>query len=510
MNNKNRTYNSMVNFVIGFICQLLIMIASFVSRTFFIKILGSEYLGINGLYTNILSILSLAELGIGNVLLFSLYKPIAENDEDKICGLIWFYKKIYIFISLSILIIGLLLVPFLKYIITDTTLCIKDLIFYYILFLFDSVSTYLFVYKSTLINADQKNYIVKKYTTYCVLLCKVIQIIILYISKNYYCFLICQIFFTILTNVILSIKADKMYPFLKNKSKISKNEKRVIFNNIKATIFYKLSNKLLNSTDNIIISLIIGTIMVGYYSNYYLIITALNSAILILSNALMSSIGNLNAKESEKKKKEIFFILVYIFHWIIAFCTISFIVLSKDFISIWIGKEFILNDYVLGAIALNFFIAGIEIPIWLYREALGLFDKVKGMIFLSAILNIIFSVLLGFFFGLAGILYSTSLAKIITTSWYEPKLLFNVKFLSSSKKYFYKQLKLIFVSFVSLVLCILLGNIISFTNIYFDIFYKAIICLLIINVTFIILTNKSNEFNYIKSMFLNKMIKKKA
>lgn len=507
MNTENRTKNSFKNLLVGIICQILIIIMSFVSRTFFIKILGNEYLGINGLYTNVLSILSLAELGLGNVMLFSLYKPIANNDKDKIKSLISFYKKTYCLIAVIILVIGLALIPFLNIFINTTTLNNFELITYYILFLLDSVATYLFIYKTSLIDADQKNYVIKKYTTYSSLTCKTIQILLLYLTKNYYAFLICQIIFTIINNILLNLKANKMYPFLKEKKtkKLTKQDKKAIFTNIKATFVYKLSSKLLNSTDNILISIIVGTIYVGFYSNYFLIITGLNSAILILSNAIMASIGNLNAKESSDRQYKVFRTLIYIYDWIMCFCAISFFILSDDFITIWLGKKYILDNLTVFAIALNFFAAGVEIPIWLYREALGLFNKVKWIIFSSAIINIILSIIFGYKFGMLGILISTVVSKLITSAWYEPYILFKEKFNIKINKYIKQQLTLMCVTIICFVITYTITNLTNFDNIYFNLLCDGLICLLSINFIFYIFTRKTKEFNFFKQKIINKV-----
>lgn len=506
MNNRNRTENSIINLIIGSLCQIITIFVSFISRTIFIKYLGNDYLGINGLYTNILSMLSLAELGIGNVMLYSLYKPICEKDENKISSYVNFYKKVYIIIATSILVMGLSLIPFLNKIIKETTLNNVELIWYYVLFLLDSVFSYLFIYKSTLINADQKNYIVKKFTTYFSIICKIVQIFILIITRNYYIYLICQIIFTIMTNFAISKKADSLYPFLKTSTELSKDVKKSIFVNIKATFVYKLSSKVLTSTDNIIISIILGTIWVGYYSNYSLIITALNSAILIISNAIISSIGNLNAQEKEEKNFQIFKVLIVIFHWIIAFCTIEFVIVSKKFITIWIGEEFVLNNLILFSIAFNFFLAGIEIPVWLYREALGLFDKVKNITFICAILNIILSFILGKLFGLFGILFSTALSKLLTTSWFEPKILFKESFKKQKVlKYFLLQTKLFIISIISLLCTIMIMHYVTHINNFIDIIIYIIIGAIVTNLIFYISLKKSEEYIYIKNNLFSKI-----
>ena len=234
MNDKSRTDNSIRNVISGIGSQVFILIITFLSRTLFIKILGAEYLGINGLYSNILTLLSLAELGIGNVMVFSLYKPIKDNDKETISKYINFYKSVYRIIAITILILGLSLVPFLDNII-ESELDKTDLIIYYILFLLNTVFSYIATYKTTLIKADQKRYIESIAKTKFTIIQNIVQLICIWIFKNYYIYLIIQMSCTLFYNLYLQRKAQKMYPFIDKHVVLEKEQKKEKLKNVKET-----------------------------------------------------------------------------------------------------------------------------------------------------------------------------------------------------------------------------------------------------------------------------------
>ena len=270
-----RTKNSIINLVVALIGQLTGIIISFFARLIFIRLLGSEYLGLNGLFTNILTILSLAELGIGSAIIFSLYKPLAQNNKSVIKSLMNLYKVTYRIIGITIIILGFIFLPFYKYLINDIPqIPYLDLIF--LMFVLNTAVSYFFSYKKSLIICDQKRYITIIYKYFYYFLLNFIQIIILLLTKNYLLYLVIQIFFTIIENISLSHKANKLYPYLKEKNiePLNKDIKKEIKRNISAMMRHKLGGMVVNSTDNILISKFIGLTAVGIYSNYYLIINA--------------------------------------------------------------------------------------------------------------------------------------------------------------------------------------------------------------------------------------------
>ncbi|WP_209876919.1 lipopolysaccharide biosynthesis protein [Paenibacillus silagei] len=492
--------------IFGIGSQLIILIMSFIGRSVFIKFLGAEFLGVNGLYNNILTVLSLAELGIGNVMIYSLYKPLSNNDRFTIRVLLNYYKKIYRIVALAVLIIGLLLIPFLN-IIVNSDISNSNLILYYVLFLMNSVASYFSVYKAILINADQKIYIVKGLQTAVIIVKEILQIVILLFTKSYILYLFIMIASTILNNIFISVKANNLYPFIKIKEKIRHEEfgKKEIKNNLKSTFLYKIGVVIMNNTDNILISIIIGTVYVGYYSNYSLLVTAITTFIGVLIQALFSSIGNFNADGEMQKSYKLFNVLLLVFHWIAACCSICFLLVFNDFITVWVGDNYILGTNVVIVIVINFYIQNIINPVWMYRETMGLFNEIKYIMLVASLLNLVLSVILGVYWGLSGILVSTAISRIFTVVWYEPNVLFKSKFGRKVSDYWIRQTKYFIITIVtSLLSLILLKDIpISLLGILLKILCGSIF----MSSAFLIVNYKKEEFLVLRkyvSLFKNR------
>ena len=448
MNTHTRTYNAVKNATISLSIQLITLVVSFVGRTIFIKVLGDQYLGISGLYTNILSVLSLADLGITTVMTFSLYKPIAENDTERIGSLMAYFKKMYRCIALAIFALGMAVVPFLTFIVKGSELPVAELRIYYVIFLLNSVCSYLVVYKTTLIQADQRVFILKIASFIARMVTEAALIVILLLTGNYFLYLVISILITLLKNIALSLIADKLYPFLRKKKavKVADDQQKQIVDNIKSLFIYRISAMIMNSTDNILISVILGTVIVGYYSNYLVIITALNTFIMLLAQSVLSSIGNHNASEDTKHKLGLFRVLILIFTFIGTFSVCCFQTVFNDFIYLWIGKDnpsYILSSLDVACISFNFFVSCIMNPIWMYREATGMFKKTRYSMTVAAILNIVLSVVLGNLMGLGGIIAATALAKLLTNFWYEPIVLYRDVFECKLRGYWFYMLRMI-------------------------------------------------------------------
>lgn len=493
MNNKSRTINSTVNVIVSIIGQFMTLILSFVTRTIFISTLGTVFLGINGLFLNILSILSMADLGMETAMLYTLYKPIVDRDTYSISALIQYYKKIYKIIALTIAFLGVLLIPVLNYIV-NTEVLIENVELYYLLFLANTISSYLYAHKKAIINADQRNYLIKIFNLIFVLLRNLFQIIALLLLQSYIIFLIVQIISTLLENYFVSKKADRLYPFIMNKITIESHQAKKVFTNIKALFIYKIGGVILNSTDNILISVIIGTIWVGYYSNYSLIVGAVVTMTDLLFNSLTSSIGNLNASysnASDKMFKNVNFLNFIVY----GFSSIALYALISDFVYLWLGAEFTLNRIIVIAIVLNIYVPGMLTAVTSFRDTTGLFRHTKYIFLVTAILNIVFSIVLGNWFGLAGILFSTFIARMLTNWWYEPKALYKYFFKSSPKSYFKKQV--IYAMYV-ITGCIIFDMIdLLIPEVTYATFTVKMLLVSLSNVCIFLFYRKSDEFKFL-------------
>lgn len=439
MNTDSRTKNVGKNVTFNLLCQLFNILLSFVSRTVFIKILGAEYLGINGLFTNILTILSFAELGVGSAIIFNMYRPIAEGDKAKLRSLMRLYQKAYIAIGCFILVMGILLLPCINFFIAEKPNIPENLSIIYVLFLINAASSYFFLYKRSIITADQRDYIAVVIEQIVTFIRTIVQILILVLFRKYILYLVIQVIGTIVSNALIANKADRLYPFLKEKADpLSSGEKKQIFTNIKALVIYRLGSVVLNGTDNLIISSMLGVIPVGLTSNYLLITTTFNSLLVKIKDAFVASIGNLNATENSEKSYNIFKKLLMLCFWLYGLCAVGIILLGSDFIELWIGNDYILPEIVVVSIALSFYESGVHFAAYTYRTTLGYFVEGRFAPLCAAILNIVLSVLLCKLCGLSGIFFATVISRSLTFGIIDPYLIYSKSFHKPLIEY-YKQ-----------------------------------------------------------------------
>lgn len=432
---KSRMANSIRNILFSFSYQIITILLSFINRSVFIFTLGISYLGISGLFSDILTMLSLADLGFGVALTYSMYKPLADRDYNRLAALTNLYRKVYRIIALAVTIIGLLLVPFLKYLI-NLKHPIPHITLYYLMYLANTVASYLVIYKTSIITADQKDYILNKYRSYFGILQTLFMTIFLWITHNYFVYLLVQVIFTYIQNFYCSHVASKMYPFINNKIKMPLKDIKEIFKNLYSVFLYKISGVLLNATDNTIISIMIGTGMVGYYSNYSMITARLTGLINTIFYSLTASLGNLVVTEKPERRYKVFLVMQSISSIFSTTCVICLMLLTQDLIRIWLGSSYVLSTYTLCAILLNFYLGIILLPIWVYREATGLYQQTKYVMVITAIINLVLSIYLAKKMGITGVLLASAIARLLTYFWYEPVLLFKKYFDESSLVYF--------------------------------------------------------------------------
>lgn len=505
---SSRTDNFVRNTTVGIFMQVFSLVLSFVNRTIFIKLLTNDYLSINGLFSNILSTLSIVELGFGTALIYFLYKPVADNDKERIKVILKYYKKIYTIIGIVMIALGLMVIPFMKYIIKDPPKVEENLNFIYILYLLSTAIGYFYYYKIALINAYQKNYIVSIYNQIFKWTQMVLQIIVLLITKSYILYLVIQLLCVILNCYSLSLKANKLFPFIKEKTNknISRKEKHEIAVKVKSLIFYRLNPAILNGSDNIILSSVVGVKYVGIYSNYYLITSYLTMFIGQVTSSLEIGLGNLNATSSREKKEQIFYDSFYLCFFIYSIVCILLMALTNDFINIWLGKEFLFSDFVLFSIVLNLFVNGMQFTCYTFRTTSGLFEKNKLVPLYEVIINIVASIVLAKLIGVAGVFLGTSLARLLTFFWTDPKILYDEIFERKNRKEYYnKYIKYTIITFLIGVVAYAVSKCIFVYN-YFEWIIKAIVIGLITLSSVVILTFKTTEFRVlsssIKSIFL--------
>lgn len=438
MKNQSRTKNVTVNSMVSLLCQVLNLLLNFLTRTIFIKILGAEYLGVNGLFSNILTILSFAELGIGNAIVFNLYKPLAQDDKPQISSLMLLYKQVYTAIGLFVLGAGLLVTPFLGVIIKTKPNIPENISLLYILFLLNTVVSYFFVYKKNIIIADQKNYITLIVTQATTIARVILQTSFLLLTHNFIVYLTIQIGCTLAENFVCSALADKMYPYLKNSNPVplSKSETKSIFADVKALAIYKFGSVILNGTDNILISMLLSVRDVGLASNYTLLMNSSNSILGKLIDAFTASVGNLNTESNAEKQYNVFKKIMFISSWIYGFAAVGIYLVSKDFIITWIGEKYLLSSIVVFSMCFDFYVKGVQAAPYMYRTTLGLFIQGKWAAVIAAVVNLILSVILCKAIGLGGIFIATPISRLISTGIIDPYLIYKRTFKRNVLEYF--------------------------------------------------------------------------
>lgn len=413
----SRTDNLVRNAAAGVISQAAGILLTFISRTIFISFLGKSFLGINSLYTEILSFLSFAQLGFGSAITVALYTPIANDDEEKIVQLLALYKKAYRIIAFVILGLGMLLVPFLQYIVKGADgISLFELRLYYIFFLFDTVSSYFLAYRFSYLSAKQKNYAV----TYISILVQVVttlfQIAVIIITESYLAYLITHTVITLVSKVFQYFYLEKIEPIFKVKatSQLPIEDKQKIYRDVKALAVHQFASVAVNSTDNIIISATkgLGVLTVGLVSNYNMIITYVSAFVLTLFNGVTAGFGSLVASSTKEYYHKTFCEINFINFWIYGFCSVAFFVLIPPFIVLWIGSAYLIDTGSLLLIVISRYILGQTIIYNYARTAKGRFDKDYWISIIEAIINLIVSVVAANHLGLVGVYIGTLTSRI--------------------------------------------------------------------------------------------------
>lgn len=487
--------------------QTIIMLLSFVNRTVFIQVLGKEYLGISGVITSVLSILQLAELGMNSTLQFFLYKPLFEKDYEKIKALLVYAKRLYRIIAFVILTAGLAFIPFLRYII-ETSVDANEVVVIYCIWLMSTAVSYFMVYKSILLIADQHMYLTSIVKTVVAVLQNAIQIWVLCYYKNYYLFLITMLGCTLLNNICITLIANRKYGKELRVTVTKENviDKEKISEMIKSTALYRIGVIIVNNTDNILISVIVSTITVGIYSNYTMVLNAVNTLLAAGISALIVVIGRARVSKTPEEQYSLFRMMVYGFHYGTMLCSFCIFWCINDFLQLLFGSEFVLTEMEVFFIIATFFVQHVIDPIWMHREAMGLFREIKYLMLITAALNMVFSILLGMLMGLAGIIFSTAISRILTTVWYEPKVLYKKAFSSYKvRDYFLLQGKfLIQDAIAGLFLWAIFHN--SHTS-ALGIVVKIFVIIALYTCMFVICNKNTSEIKVLRGYILKKVRK---
>ena len=491
-----RTKNTLRNIVFGFGYRILNIVLPFISRTAILYVLGEQYLGLSSLFTSILSFLSLAELGVGGAMVYSMYRPIAENDTATIRALLNLYRKLYRIIGTIILALGLCLIPFLKILVHEELP--DDMNFYvlYIIYLINAVLSYwLFAYKNALLQAYQRNDVDSKIAIVITPFSYIVMLGALFLTKNYYAYIIWLPIFTIATNIARLIYVNRSFPGLEPEGEISKELRESIVKKVKALIGTKLNTVVLNAADNIVMAAFFGLTTIAIYGNYYYIMSSIVGFLGICYSAMTAGLGNSIATESVEKNYNDFMKFSFINSWLVGWCTVCLICLYQPFMYLWVGEDLMFPFYVVLEFGLYFYIYQIrKIPVT-YKDAAGIWWEDRFRPYVCMVVNLILNIILVQVIGISGIILSTVFSLCVSIPW-ENYTIFKYVFHRGSKEYYQKMFYYAFTMLIAGLATFALCR--PFGHGFPALILRGCICIVVPNLLIVLLNFKGKEFQATK------------
>lgn len=501
-----RTRNATKNILFGTILKLYQIFIPFLMRTAMIYFLGVEYLGLNSLFTSILQVLNLAELGVGSAMVFSMYKPIANDDTKNVCALMKLYKIYYRIIGAIILIIGILICPFIPYLIKSDLPQNLNIYILYIINLLATVCSYwLFAYKNCLLQAHQRNDIISKVTLCINTIQYIIQFLVIFIFRNYYYYIIIMLLSQIAVNITTAKIVDKMYPKYKAIGKLEEKMIKDINQRVKDLFTSKIGAVIVNSADSIVISAFLGLTTLAIYQNYYFIVTAIIGVVGVIFTSCSAGIGNSLVVESKEKNFNDFKKFTFIIFWITTFCTSSLMCLYQPFMKLWVGTDFLLDISAVICFCCYYYIYEFNFLFNTYKDSAGIWHKDRFRPLTVAVINLGMNLILINFIGLHGVLLSTVLSTLVVGFPWLIHNLFTELFKRSPKSYLILLLKYFILSFLIITITYSICGLIK-ANTIVSLIIKGIICCIVPNILIYLLYRKSVAMKDIKEI-LKKTIK---
>lgn len=494
----SRTTNSLRNAGAAVAGQLLNNLLRFACRTVFLYTLGKEYLGISGLYANVITILSITELGFGTAITFSLYEPLSRDDWETVKSLMLFFRNAYRIIALAVLVLGLGLTPLLPRLMTGVTDKI-NIYHYYLLYLAQSVVSYLFFsYKSVLLVADQRKYTVDYIAYACQIGMALAQMAVLLLWRSFLAYTVLQILCSAAQNVFTAWVVDRRYPYLKGKAaKLAPEQRKSIVTRVYAMSLNKICNAVGTATDNLVISSFVSVLAVGLYSNYEIIVQIFQKLLKGIFTAFTSSLGNLFATERRERTAFLFRCLNMLNNGFIILCGACFLTLFQPFIALWAGEDYLLSYPVVITIVLNFATNYLQNVVQIFREACGVFVRGKYRPVATTVLNLGISLLLVKPMGIAGVFWGSIFSRMVTTWWFDAWLLCRTCFGVSPRRYYWESGLTVVLTGLCAGLVELLFR--SHPAVTWPLLiFKAVTCAVISMGTWLLLNFRTPEFAYLK------------
>ena len=491
----SRSKNATRNIVWGITYKVSTLLLPFIVRTVMIYSLGSEYLGLSSLFTSVLNVLSLAELGVGSAMVYAMYKPVAEGDVDTVCALLNLYKKVYKIIGVIIIVAGLAIMPFLRNFISGD---VPDDVNIYVLFaiyLFNTAGIYLlFAYQASVLNASQRNDIASKVNMFTGIAKNFLQIIILLLWHNYYGYVILLPITSYAANIILAICARKMYPQYVCYGKVAPQMAKEIKGKVMALFAVKITSVIYNSVDSIVISAFLGLVALAKYNNYYYIMNAVISIVTVIFTSIISSIGNSIVLESDSKNYKDYMNLSFINAWIVGWCTVCLFCLYQPFMRLWVGKDLMYGLGVVICFCVYFYAFQLKSVQSAYKDAAGLWKEDMWRSYAANAFNLVMNIILVQMIGVYGILLSTILALTVITYPWQTWMIHKKLFHCSMRPYIVRLGIYTVITLIACTVTYIFCGLVSETGIL-SFLIKFVICAVIPNVIFLVSTFKMKEFS---------------
>lgn len=499
---KNSFYNMAAVVVLYFVKIIL----SFAGKTCLIQIMGDEYNGIYALFGSIISMLSIAELGIGSAIIYNLYKPVKEKHIEEIKMIMNFYKQCYTLIAGVILLIGILITPLIKNIIGDLNIHDNIYILYY-LFLLESVSSYAFSYKRSIIYANQKNYIISLCDIIGVVILQILQILTLIYTHNFILYLVVGIICKIAENIIIQICADRKYPYLKERvsGKLSHQIQRDIMEKVKGLLFHRIGSYIVFGTDNIIISRMVNIVAEGLYSNYLTIINPLSSILAQMISTLQASVGDLLIENNKEKNYSIYKRISFLNFWLYTVASICMFYLIQNFIMLWLGEKYLFDLSIVFVLSINFWQTGMRGALGTFKNASGIYYEDRYVPLVESIINIVVSISLTYLYGIIGVFIGTFISSLVIFLYSFPILVYRPLFDKGYLIYVKEMWSYIFgwiLSFIGVHVAVKFYEYINIGNGYLSFGIKAVMVFVVVNLTVVLQYHKNEEFQYYKKLII--------
>lgn len=489
-----RIKNTSRNMIYGTALQILKLGVPFLMRTAMIYLLGVEYLGLNSLFTSVLSVLNLAELGVGSAMVYSMYKPIAEDDTDKICALMLLYKKYYRIIGIVICILGMLLLPFIPELISGDVPADMNVYILYLLNLFATVISYwLFAYKGSILQAYQRNDVVSKVTLGTDSIKYLLQLVVLVFTKNYYLYVMAILLTQILNNVVTAFFAEKMYPQYRAKGLLSRKEQKAVNCRIRDLFTAKLGTVIVYSSDTIVISAFLGLRILAIYQNYYYLFTAVTAMITIIYTSVRAGLGNSIIVDNREKVFADFKTFLLIIVWIGGFCSTCFLCLYQPFMELWVGRDLLLEFGIVICLVIYFFVHCLNTFLNSYKDASGIWHEDRFRPLVEAITNLILNIVLVNVIGLYGIVLSTIFSMIIVAPWLIHNLFKLIFGQNHIREFLIRLVYYILMTFIVAVLTYWICRLII-GNLVYVVIARLMVCMVFTNFLLLISYFKIPEF----------------